>query len=376
MHEADDVASQAVNILVVDDREENTLLLEGLLEQPGRAIHRASSGDRALALLREHEFAVVLLDVEMPGMDGYETARRIHAEGTRLVPIIFVTAGARSDDRMARGYAVGAVDFLYKPINAHILDSKVAVFTELHRKSRALAELNAELARTAATLAERVADLENVSQTLAHDLRAPLRTIRRFSDELGESLRGTLSAEDADALDRVVRGGARMSAMIDSLYALLKLSTDDAAHAEIDSASVLRDTLDNLRADIETLHATVTHEPLPRVRGNRMLVSQIFQNLIANSLRFRGARPPEVHITAVPTPDAWQFEVRDNGIGIGVEDRERVFRLFERVSAANPGSGVGLALCKRAVEKLGGRISISGEPALGTAFLFTIPRHV
>ncbi|CAN5922225.1 response regulator [soil metagenome] len=362
------MAVAAVKILLVDDRPQNLIALEELLRQDDRELFRASSGSEALRLLLKHEFALVLLDVEMPVMDGYETAQLMRgSDRTRLVPIIFVTAGDRSEERQFRGYEAGAVDFLYKPINQHTLKSKVDVFIELHRKT-------AELERTSRMLRERIADLETVSQTLAHDLRAPLRTIRGFSEMLGESLQGKLSAEDADSLDRVIRGGVRMTAMVDDLFALLQLSTDDAMPFDLDTGAVLKDALENLRSDIEHAHATVTQDELPRVRGNRMLVGQIFQNLIGNSIKFRGHEQPVVHVSAERLPEAWRFAVRDNGIGIEHQHRERVFKLLERVSNAASGSGVGLALCRRAVEKLGGRIWIGDNPPRGTTFYFTIPR--
>src|SRR6185503_373184 len=178
--------SQVVNILLVDDKQENLVALEQLLEQPGRQLICAHSGNDALRLLLKHEFAVVLLDVEMPAMDGYEVAELMRsAERTRLVPIIFVTSGDRSEERTFRGYEAGAVDFLYKPISAHTLKSKVDVFVDLYRKTQQLTQANSTLERTSALLREKISDLENVSQTLSHDLRAPLRSIRSFTQILG-----------------------------------------------------------------------------------------------------------------------------------------------------------------------------------------------
>src|SRR5215510_4721099 len=135
-----------VNILLVDDKSENLMALEEVLRQPDRQLFRAGSGNDALRLVLKHDFAVVLLDVEMPGMDGYETAQLMRsAERSKLVPIIFVTAGDRSDERAFRGYETGAVDFLYKPLNIHTLKCKVDVFVELYRKTRELARANEAL---------------------------------------------------------------------------------------------------------------------------------------------------------------------------------------------------------------------------------------
>ncbi|MGH2899289.1 MAG: sensor histidine kinase [Solirubrobacteraceae bacterium] len=368
--------TQVVNILLVDDKHENLLALEELLARPDRQLVTAHSGNDALRLLLKHDFAVVLLDVEMPSMDGYEVAELMRsAERTRLIPIIFVTAGDRSEERVFRGYEAGAVDFLYKPVASHTLRSKVDVFVELYRKTWALAAANTTLERTTALLRERVADLENVSHTLSHDLRAPLRSIRSFTQILGESLTGKLDAEQADALDRVLRGTARMSNMVDELFELLKVSGDDTPHGDVDVAAVLADVLENLRSEIERAGARISSSALPIVHGNRMLIGQILQNLISNAVKFSGDRDATVQVSAERRADAWELAVRDNGVGILPEDRERVFLLFERAGKTAAGTGVGLALCKRAVEKLGGRIWVDPEADSGTTFRFTVPHR-
>lgn len=363
-----------VSILLVDDKQENLVALEELLRAPGRRLLPARSGNEALRLLLKQDFAVVLLDVEMPDMDGYEVAQLMRgAERTRLVPIIFVTAGDRSEQRTFRGYEAGAVDFLYKPIDAHVLESKIRVFVELYRKTRELAEVNASLERTSAMLRDKVADLENASHSLSHDLRAPLRSIRAFTEILAESLAGKLDADQAEALDRVEHASARMVAMIDELFELLRLAALEAPRAPVDVAAVLSATLDTLHADIARTGARVTSDVLPTVPTNRALLAQILQNLIANAIKFCRGRAPEVHVGAQLRGDAWELTVRDNGIGIQPEDHERVFRLFERVTSEAAGTGVGLALCKRAVERLGGRIWIESLPGAGSTFHFTLP---
>ena len=365
---------QPVKILLVDDKQENLVALELLLKRPDRQLIPASSGNDALRLLLKHEFAVVLMDVEMPGMDGYEAAELMRStERTRLVPIIFVTAGDRSEERTFRGYEAGAVDFLYKPIDAHTLQRKVDVFVELYRKARELTQVNASLERTSALLRDKISELENVSHTLSHDLRAPLRSIRSFAQVLAESLAGTLDLEQADALERVLQGAERMGQMIDELFALLQVAADDTAHGDVNIEAVLAEVLENLRSDITRSGARIAHGGLPTVHANHLLVSQILQNLIANAMKFSGDRAPDVQITAERRTGAWELAVHDHGIGIVPEDRERVFRMFERVAGAAGGAGVGLALCRRAVQKLGGTIWVQSEPGAGTTFRFTIP---
>lgn len=362
-----DVTLLPVNILLVDDKAENLFALETLLRRDDRKIYQASSGNAALKLLLKHQFALVLLDVEMPDMDGYETAQFMRgAERTRHVPIIFVTAGDRSEARTFKGYEAGAVDFLYKPIDAHTLTSKVAVFLDLHRMA-------AELARTSAALGERVADLEYVHQTLSHDLRAPLRTIRAFSDILSNEHRDALPPEGIDALDRVHRAAVRMTSMVEDLYGVLRLTAEVPQDTDVDMTVVVGEVSEALRADIDRTSATISHDELPTLRTSRRFVTQILQNLVANALAFRGAEPPTVHISVTRRAGSWTFAVHDNGVGIPTAERERLFRLFSRLDAARSGSGVGLALCKRAVEKLGGKIWVGTDGTPGATFYFTLP---
>jgi signal transduction histidine kinase len=367
--------SEPVNVLLVDDVRENLVALEELLAGPERRIFRAASGTEALRLLLRQEFAVVLLDVQMPGMDGYETAELMRgAEATRSTPIIFLTAGDRSEEKTFRGYELGAVDFLYKPVNPRLLENKVHVFVELHRKNHDLRALNAELERTSAALREKVADLEDVHRTLSHDLRAPLRSIVGFTGALSESLAGRLDADGAHCLKRIIAAGERMGRMLDDLYRLLVLSAAQESFQRVDCAAVLRDTLEDVRGDLDAAGAQVTHGELPGLRASPVLLGQVFQNLVVNAIKFRGPEPPRVHIGAERSGRDWRFSVRDNGIGIPADFLPRVFGLFDRLAGdALPGTGVGLALCKRAVEKHGGTMWVESVEGQGSTFYFNIP---
>jgi two-component system, sensor histidine kinase and response regulator len=359
-----------LKILLVDDKPENLLALEEVLRAPDRELHRAGSGNDALRLVLKHDFAVVLLDVEMPGMDGYETAQLMRsAERSKLVPIIFVTAGDRSEERVFRGYETGAVDFLYKPLNIHTLKCKVDVFVELYRKTRELEHTNVSLEQTTAELRDKIVDLEHVHRTLSHDLRGPLRSVVRFTGSLLDD-----HPELGDDLGRVLRAGKRMESMLDDLYRLLQVSSGAAQRTEVDATAVLAEVTDALRSDLEQAQVSLIGERLPTLHANRALLAQVLQNLIANAIKFRGVEAPEIHVSAVATDGGWRFMVRDNGAGIPPEDHQRIFELFERRDATAPGTGVGLTLCRRAVEKLGGKIWVESRAGEGATFHFTIPR--
>jgi two-component system, sensor histidine kinase and response regulator len=363
-----------VNVLLVDDRPENLLALEELLAEPDRNIIRASSGNEALRLLLKHDVALVLLDVQMPEMDGYETAQLMRgAEPTRSVPIIFLTAGDRGEERAFRGYEVGAVDFLYKPINPQLLRNKVEVFVQLHRRNDELRGLNDALERTSAALREKISDLENVNRTLSHDLRAPLRSVRAFAQLLDESIGDKLEGETRHFMDKILNASERMGRMLDDLYALLRLSAAEESFPRTDCGAVLRDVLEDVRGDLESTRAEVTQDALPTMRANPLLLGQIFQNLITNAIRFRSGDRVSIHVSAEEQQGGWRFGVRDDGIGIPADAQERIFELFNRLGGDGlPGTGVGLALCKRAVEKHGGRIWVESALGQGSTFYFTI----
>ena len=369
------MAADAVNVLLVDDRPENLVAMEAVLARPDRRLLTATSGNDALRLLLRNEVAVALLDVQMPGMDGYEIARLMRGEArTRDVPIIFITAGDHSDERVFQGYEAGAVDFLHKPINAVALASKVEVFIQLHRNAAQLRILNAALEKTGARLQERVADLENVNRTLLHDLRAPLRSIDGFSRILVDSCRAQLDAEAVGYLDRISKACHRMGRMLEDLHHLLRVSGTEGSFAETDCEGVLGGVLEDLGADISATDTVVTHDPLPTIQANPTLVGLVLQNLIGNAIKFRGAEPVRIHVGAERDGRHWCFSVRDNGMGIAPEHHEQIFGVFKRAASdAIPGTGVGLALCKQGVEKHGGAIWVESTPGAGSTFYFTIP---
>jgi signal transduction histidine kinase len=370
------MSSTPVCILLVDDKPENLLALEELLKQPDRHIIRAGSGQEALRLLLKHEVALVLLDVQMPEMDGYETAQLMRGAGpTRSVPIIFLTAGDRSEERAFRGFEVGAVDFLYKPINPLVLQNKVDVFVQLHRRNQDLRAVNSALERTSAVLSEKVADLEDVNRTISHDLRAPVRALRGFTQLLEESLEGKLEGEAQHFMNRITQAADRMTRMLDDLYALLRMSASAETFPLTDCSVVLRDVLADVGSDVEAAGAVVTSDEMPTIRVSPVLLGQILQNLIGNALKFRNGTGPHIHVGAEAQAGVWRFNVRDDGLGIPEDAHARIFNLFSRLGSDGPGTGVGLALCKRAVEKHGGRIWVESRPREGSTFYFTIPER-
>lgn len=241
--------------------------------------------------------------------------------------------------------------------------------TERKRVEEEREKLTAELARSNA-------ELEQFAYIASHDLREPLRTISGFAQLLERRYRGKLDKDADEFIAFIVDGATRMQRMIEDLLAYSRIGTRGKPFEKVDLETVLNQTLTNLRVVIEESKAVVTHDPLPAVMADPTQMVQLFQNLIANAIKFRKKEePPRVHISARRKGNEWVFSVRDNGIGIATEDFGRLFQLFQRTLAAReyPGTGIGLAICKKIVERHGGRIWAESEVGKGSTFYFTIP---
>lgn len=219
------------------------------------------------------------------------------------------------------------------------------------------------------------AELEQFAYAASHDLQEPLRAVSSYSDLLRRRYGSQLDERAEKYIDNIAAGAARMRALINDLLAYSRITTRGAAFAPVDCEAALGTALANLNTAIGETGATVTHDPLPHVHGDAAQLARIFQNLIANAIKFHGERPPEIHVSAMRETGIWRFSVRDNGIGIETEARERIFRIFQRLHTRGsyPGTGIGLAICARTVERHGGQIWVESEPGQGATFFFTLP---
>ena len=247
----------------------------------------------------------------------------------------------------------------------------LGLVTDITERKRAADELAAAVDQ----LRRSNTELEQFAYLASHDLQEPLRMITSYLNLLERRCRGRLDEDGEEFLRYAVNGAERMKRLIRDFLAVSRISTQALIREPSDSGEIVANALQNLSAAIEESGTLVQLDPLPSIPADPGLLAQVFQNLIANAIKFHGDRPPEIRISAREQGSDWIFTVSDNGIGIESRHADRIFRIFERLheSTEYSGSGIGLAICKKIVERHGGRIWFESEPGVGTVFHFTIP---
>ncbi len=390
----------SLNLLLVDDQRENLVALESLLATPDYRLTSVTSARAALIELLRTEYALIVLDVEMPEMNGIELARAVKGRRkTRDVPIIFLSAYHDGERDVLSGYGAGAVDYVTKPLNAAILRSKVGVFAELYRKNRALRIANEALQREISErrlveaalqeanrlksertteLAEMVEELEAFSYSIAHDMRAPLRAMQGFARILYEDHASQLDTEGSEYLHRIERAAGRLDRLIQDVLSYTRVLRAPVPLAPIDLDSLARDiiaTYPNYQRD----QAKISVEgKLPSVWGNEAFLTQCLSNLLGNAVKFHAkGTTPKVRIWAETHEAGTRVWVEDNGIGIDPQHHQRIFGLFEQVNKPDQfeGTGVGLAIVRKAIERMQGTYGFESQPGHGSRFWLQLRTH-
>jgi len=387
----------STKLLIVDDLPENLRALNALIREHDRSIYQASSGEEALALLLEHDFALAILDVQMPEMDGFELAQLMRGtEKTRHIPIVFVTAAGKEMNFSFQGYESGAVDFLHKPLDINAVQSKVNVFVALYqqrmetrRQVLALEEsrrqqeaLLQELRITQAELQRSLRMRDEFMSMVAHELRTPLNTL--FLETQMRTLnleRDNLAAFAPDKLQKMVERDGRqirsMVRLIDDMLDVSRISSGKLSirREPVDLSGLVRRLADDLSPYAASTGSTLEVQALEQVSGywDAFRVEQIVVNLISNALRYGEGQPVEISLAA--TQNSAVIEVRDHGIGISGKDQERIFDAFERVVQhdRSGGLGLGLFITKQLVDAHGGAITLQSQPGHGALFSVTLP---
>lgn len=387
----------ATRILIVDDLAENLLALNALIRQDDRSIYQASRGEDALDLLLTHEFALAILDVQMPGMNGFELARLMRGtEKTRHIPIIFVTAAGRESNYAFMGYETGAVDFLYKPLDMDAVRSKVNVFVELHcqrqetrrqvqaleASRRAQDTLLTQLQQTQAELQNAVRMRDDFMSLVAHELRTPLNTLAMET----QMRRLLLERERAAMFDppyltaMVARDQRQITSMIRLIDDLLDASRIKSNQlsirlGKVDLPALLARVIENLSHQAIAAGTLISLTPGEAVTAiwDEFRIEQVVINLLTNAMRYGKGKPVGVSWAALP--GGVRIEIRDQGMGIPACDQQRIFHQFERVTGNDGigGLGLGLFITRQLVEAHGGQIGVQSQPGEGAVFQVTLP---
>lgn len=405
-------AAEPINILIVDDEPKNLMALETVLDDPSYRLVRAGSADEALLALVQEEFALLVLDIQMPGMNGFELAQMIkQRKKTASIPIIFLTAYYSEDQHVLEGYSSGAVDYLHKPINPTVLRSKVSVFAQLHRKTResALAntalqaeiserreaqqqlyDLNQELEQRVATRTEALVRSEEAMREadkrkdeflamLGHELRNPLSAIRHAVRIHGEAPDDGAARQWANEV--IDRQSAQLTRMVDDL---LDVERINRGRVELrPEALELSAVLTRAVEAAESLMAAKNHrltidvDPSLPVRGDAARLQQVFVNLLSNAAKYTG-EGGRIRVSAHRRGEEAVVSVSDNGIGLAADVLPRVFDLFTQVHTsidrAQGGLGIGLTVVKSLVEMHGGTIVAQSDGVdRGSAFTIRLP---
>lgn len=368
-----------VKFLLVDDIEENLIALEALLRRDDLEILTASSGTQALEILLAHDIALAFIDVQMPEMDGFELAELMRgSQRSKDVPIIFVTAGSRESYRIFRGYESGAVDFLFKPIDAHILYQKANTFFQLYRQRQQLSEQLQRIQENEAQLQQAVQTRDDVLAIVSHDLRNPLGVVKVTTSLLMRTATGDDAPRVKSLCERILRSTDLMNRMIGDLMDMASIRTGrlafelkpEAVPSLISDAMALQEPF----AREKSLELTQQTEVAGlQIDCDRERILQVFSNLIGNAIKFCTAGAG-VDVKAQREGNEVHFSVADRGCGISAAELPHVFDPYwSGKSHEQSGTGLGLYITKGIIDAHGGRIWIESEAGIGTTVHFAIP---
>ncbi|MGA2113794.1 MAG: ATP-binding protein [Bryobacteraceae bacterium] len=350
----------ASSILNVDDYAPGLYARTKILRQAGFDVIEATSGEQALDLAAEHKPALVLLDVNLPDMHGFEVCRRIRASpALAATSILHISASSVHGQQQVHGLESGADGYMVEPVEPAVLVATIKAYLRVREVESALRRSNEEL--------------ERFAYRVTHDLKQPLRTISLYQQRLGNHLAGKLDPRAVELMQYIQDGVLRMGAFIDGL---LKYSQSNHAGSEVrllNIETLLAGAIGSLEGAIQESGAKITHDALPRLVTDPR-IEDVLQNLIGNAIKYRRQDvAPEVHVSAKQEDGNWVFSVRDNGVGIHPDYQRDIFEVFHRLHGQDiPGAGIGLALAQRIVETNGGKLWVESKVGSGSTFYFTI----
>lgn len=364
-------------ILLVDDRIENLIALETVLRDLDVELIKATSGNEALTQTLHHHFALALIDIQMPGMDGYELVTILKEdEKTAQIPFIFISAVYTDNFDVFKGYDKGAFSFITKPFHPEILLNKVKLFVDNYRHEYTLKLLNESLEEKVAELNTVNRELESFTYSVSHDLRAPLRAIDGYARVLHEDYMEKLDDEGKKTLDRIRNNAQMMGRLIDDLLDFSKVGRKELSKDLVDMNDLVKAIVTDVREQNKSREIEFVVDTLPNVKADTNLMKQVWVNLISNAVKYtRKKEKALIEIKAFKDGNMQAFTVKDNGAGFDMTYADKLFGVFQRLHKEKDfeGTGVGLAIIQRIVNKHGGRVWAEGAVEQGAQFGFSLP---
>ncbi len=360
-----------ITILNVEDNEATRYAKTRILQRAGYVVKEAESGTAAMRMIAEEPPHIVLLDVKLPDLNGFEICRQIkNNSATASIIVVQMSAAFVDKEDRVRGLEGGADGYLTEPVHPEELVATIRAFVRLQQAEERLRVVNTELQRSNR-------DLQQFAYVASHDFQEPLRMVTSYVQLLAQRYEGKLDPEADEFIGYIVEGVMRMQKLITALLDYSRVQTKESQFEPTDCNEVLQRVLLLLQLQLEEAQGVVTHDPLPTVSADATQLGQLLQNLLSNALKFHGQQPPQVHISAQPEGKQWVFTVQDKGIGLAPQFAERIFVIFQRLHTHHefPGTGMGLAICKKIVERHGGHIWVESELGKGSTFYFTLPRQ-
>jgi len=378
-----------VTLLIIDDKAANIFSLEALLEKRGRKFLSATNGKMGLKLALDNDVDLILLDVQMPEMNGFEVAQILKSnKSTRDIPIIFASAEMKDHHSIMKGFEEGAVDYLSKPLDPEFTKARVSVLLKIQIQKKMLVEKNVSLQKADAQikrlnfhLQENLIqlegmnkELESFSYSVSHDLRAPLRSVIGYSKTLQEDYENILDAEGKRMLQTIQRNASTMNCLIDDLLKFSKLGRKEIVKVEVNVEKLVNKIIVDL--ELTSHKAEININELLSVHADYALLTQVWINLLSNAIKYSSKKEkPVVEIGSIANESEIIFYVKDNGAGFDMEYKDKLFNVFQRLHRAIEfeGTGVGLALVHKIISRHNGRVWAEGETGRGATFYFSLP---
>lgn len=373
---------ESPSILIVDDIPENISTLFHFLDANHFEILVARDGKAALELIEYERPDIILLDIMMPGIDGFETCKRLKANiQTQDIPVIFMTALSETIDKV-KGLELGAVDYITKPIKQEEVLARINThLTICHLQQQLLAQnaklemTNAELGAKNIELEAKNAELDAFSHTVAHDLKNPLGHMMTMSDFLLEECSSCENTEGRKCIQHIFNSSKKMIGIVNALLLLASVSKQEIELMPLNMGDIIYQVQQRLAAMFIEYHGEILmQDNWPIVMGYAPWVEEIWVNYLSNALKY-GGQPPRLKLGATPNEKLIRFWVRDNGEGLSQEAMAKLFTPFTRLhKTPAEGHGLGLSIVQRIVERLGGEVGVESQPNSGNLFFFTLPR--